>query len=219
MIYKTKIVLAVAILSVLSACGGGGGGGGDSGGGVVSNPPQSTDKISGVVLNPASAIQSAYTATGNTSDSTYKYQFTQSNPETISGTTYQVQSILRIAADGNTSTVKRYYTLNPFRIYTPPYTYSAAPVNGIILQNITVTLSLGVLPTSAKVGDFGQYETSSSAVCDTLGAQTCATYSGSSSWTLDKLSDTLAQLCYGALNNPRATPRTCVNLNANSQIE
>jgi hypothetical protein len=132
---------------------------------------------------------------------------------------HQVQSILRIAADGNTSTVKRYYTLNPFRIYTPPYTYSEPPVNGIILQNTTVTLSLGVLPTSAKVGDFGQYETSSSAVCDTLGAKTCVTVSGSSSWSLEKVSDTLAQICYGALNNPRATPRTCLKINANSQIE
>ncbi|MCX7261521.1 MAG: hypothetical protein NTX67_01795 [Burkholderiales bacterium] len=215
MLKNIKTVLTACTVTFLTACGGGGG---DSGG-SVSNPPQSTDKISGVTLNPASAIQSAYTAVGNTSDSTYKYQFSQSNPETIGGNTYQVQTIIRVAADGNTSTVKRYYTLNPFKIYTPPYTYSEAPVNGIILQNTTVTLSLGVLPTSAKVGDFGQYETSSSAVCDTLGAKTCVTVAGSSSWTLDKVSDTLAQLCYGALNNPRATPRTCVNLNANSQIE
>ncbi len=210
-----KLLLATASVALITACGGGGG---DSGG-SVNNSPQSTDKISGVTLNPASAIQSAYTAVGNTSDSTYKYQFTQSNPETIGGTTYQVQSILRIAADGNTSTVKRYYTLNPFRIYTRPYTYSEAPVNGIILQNTTVTFSLGVLPTSAKIGDFGQYETTSSAVCDTLGAKTCVTVTESSSWTLDKASDTLAKFCFGALNNPRTTPRTCVNLNAKSEIE
>jgi hypothetical protein len=169
-------------------------------------------------LNPASAVQSYFTSNGSSSDSTYRYQLSQGSPETINGNTYQVQNIVRLSPDGTTKNTKNYYTLNPFKIFTPPYTYAGAPVNGIILQNTTLTLSLGVIPTSAKVGDFGQYETSSSAVCNTFGAPTCVTVTGSSSWTLDKVSDTVAQFCYGALNNPSATPKTCFKMNASSQI-
>jgi hypothetical protein len=193
------------------------------GGGSSETPPSTqtsgTDQISTKILNPSAAVQSLLTFVGTSADSNYRYQYSQGTPETFNGVPYQVQNVLRIDANGRSATFKNYYTTNPFSIFTPPYSYLPQPLNNVALTTVRNTLSAGLLPTSAKVGDFGVYETSRAVSCDNFGAQTCSPLADvTSAWTLEKNDEATARLCYGVDNNPRLTPRTCFILNSNSQI-
>jgi hypothetical protein len=223
-----KYTMIVSALGLLAACGGGGGGGG--GGGTTSSE---IDNISGKTLNPAQAIQDVYQMVGSKTIGSDKYQYTQGPLETIDGQQFNVQNILILNAAGNTQNLKRYYKLNPFSIYSPPkfYVTDAAlnqiPINDPnyyykVSMDITSALSLGVLPTSAKVGDFGVYENSPSYVACTIkiNAGSCYTTSSlvNSSWTLEKFDANTALLCFGATNNPRLTNKTCYKINSISQV-
>jgi len=207
MITKIKLLTASAVLSLLSACGGG------SGGGVNVSTP--ADSITGVNLNPAQAIKSLYTFVGTNSDVTYRYQYTQGNSETIDGQQYQVQNVFRLSADGTSVAYKRYYVSNPFAIYTPLYTFADKIYNN---NTYTNKLSLGVIPISAKVGDFGLYETAKTTYCNPFNASCAPLTDVTSSWTLEKLTESIAQFCYGVVGEQRLTTKTCYKIDANNQI-
>lgn len=185
-----------------AACGGGGGG-------TPGTNTAEVDQISSVTLNPAAAVQSLYTATVNYPS----IQYSAGTPEIFNGTTYQVQNILSIDSAGNSRASKRYYTLNPFTIYTPDYSYRTSSIM-LSYQN-NVSRSPGVLPVSAKVGDFGLYETATVIPWTTMyGAATQST----SVWTVTKESNTTALFCYGATNSLDLTVKTCYKLNARGEI-
>jgi uncharacterized membrane protein len=225
---KIKLITVTAVLSLLSACGGGGGGGTTTPSNTVTENP---DVITGVVLNPSLAVQRVYQFSGNTTSGQYKYQYSQGPNETINGTIFNVQNLVTIDAAGNAVTTKRYYTNTPFRIYIPPTVYNsdgnyqevvAGTVDAYykILYAITNTFSLGELPTSAKVGDFGTYITSSSQACNIkINVGTCFNLPGvlSSSWTLEKYDQSTAGLCFGSENQPRLPMKVCYRINLSNQ--
>jgi len=194
-----KSLTALGMSALLAACGGGGGGAPET---------NTVDQISNVTLNPAAAVQSLFTTTRNVSG----IQYSAGTPEIFNGVTYQVQNILSIDSNGNSSASKRYYSLNPFAIYTPEYSYSYA-VN-YLMNYYYVSRTPGVLPTSAKVGDFGLYETATVEVAGGSRGTTQET----SAWTLTKYTNTTALFCYGALNSQNLTYKTCYKLNARGEI-
>lgn len=219
-----KFTVLASAVALLSACGGGGGGG---------NTSSEIDSISGKTLNPAQAIQDVYQMVGAKTIGNDKYQYSQGPIETINGQQFNVQNILILNAVGNTTNLKRYYKLNPFSIYSPPKiyetdgAYNQIPINDPnyyykLSYSITSDLSLGVLPTSAKVGDFGVYENSPSFVACTIriNVGSCHTNTSlvNSSWTLEKFDANTALLCFGATNNPRLTNKTCYKINSLSQV-
>jgi hypothetical protein len=209
--HNTHHSLLVAACLYLAACGGG-----ES---SPAPPPSAADSISTKTLNPAAAVQSTLTFSGTATDSVYRYQFSAGTPETIDGTVYQVQNVLRLDSFGVSSTFKNYYTANPLSIFNPPYSFVSGPSNFPNRDTVYNTLSKGMLPTSARVGDFGIYQTSTALACPNFGGTTCTRLADETSpWTLEKNTDTTARLCIGVDNNPRLTPRTCFIMDANSQI-
>lgn len=206
MINKTKFSTVIAVLSFISACGGGGGGGTTTPSNSVSENP---DVITGVVLNPSLAVQRVYQFSGTTTSGQYRYQYSQGANEVINGTQFNVQNLITVDAAGNAITTKRYYTNTPFRIYTPPTSfysdcnYQIIPPNTVdayykTCYSIVNTFSLGELPTSAKVGDFGTYLTSTSrAESILINRGTFFDLPGvmTSVWTLEKYDQSTAGLC------------------------
>ena len=204
-----KQISTLALALMLNGCGGGGGSSTPT---TVSEP----DQISGVALNPSSAVQSLYTYVGVRSDTSYRYQYSIGAPEMFKGITYQVQNILKLDANGNATSSKRYFTTNPFAIYTPDFSYRPAGYQSIS-DSRSVTRSLGTLPISAKIGDFGIYETATVKPYSGFGYY-YATEQYTSSWTLTKQSSTTALFCYGSPNNPDLTDKACYTLDNKSAL-
>ena len=162
MINKIKLLIATVGLSLLSACGGGGGGTS-----VVETKPIEMDVISSTTLNPSLAIQNLYTFVGNKTINNIRYQYTTGVAESYNGISYNVQNILQINVDGTTTSSKRLFTLNPFSIYTPDFTYYPKSAFSYV-YTINVSRTLGSIPTSAKVGDYGAYETAKIKFCNII---------------------------------------------------
>jgi hypothetical protein len=224
---KIKLISVTAVLIFLSACGGGGGETTTPSNSVTENP----DVITGVTLNPSLAVQRVYQFVGSTTSGQYRYQYSQGANEIINGIQFNVQNLVTVDAAGNASTTKRYYTNSPFRIYIPPTIFNSDCNYQKILPDtvdayyktcyaITNTFSLGELPTSAKVGDFGTYVTSTSRAenikisfgtfFDLPGVMT-------SVWTLEKYDQSTAGLCFGSENQPRLPTKVCYRINLSNQ--
>ena len=197
-----EFIVAFGVSALLAACGGGG---------TPGTNTAEVDQISNVTLNPAAAVQSLYVATVNAPS----IQYSAGTPEIFNGVTYQVQNVLTIDSNGNSNTFKRYYTLSPFSIFTPPYSYSPSDSH-FTTDSITIYRGVGTLPTSAKIGDFGLYETVT--VSPYIGSYQYATYQITSPWTLTKYSNTTALFCFGTLDNPALTVKTCYKLNAHGEV-
>lgn len=223
MFAPAKVLIPAFIAVCLSACGGGGGGGGATGGSPTSGagvtPPVDSNAILQVTFNPAQAIQTVYQYAGTRNDATYRYLYAQERAETIEGVTYNVQSILRVDAAGKSENFKRYYLVNPFRIFTPKYSYLPPAVGSFLYTTVYNTLSYGTLPTAARIGDFGVFETSSARACDNFSVGSCTTLAEiKSTWTLEKADASTAQLCFGATNEPRLTSKVCYRLDSASGV-
>jgi len=225
--FKIKLISVSSVLLFLSACGGGGGETTTPSNSVTENP----DVITGVILNPSLAIQRVYQFSGTTTSGQYRYQYSQGANEVINGTQFNVQNLVTVDAAGNASTTKRYYTNSPFRIYIPPTFFDADCNYQQVLPgtvdayyktcySIKNTFSLGELPTSAKVGDFGTYITSTSRAenikisfgtfFDLPGVKT-------SVWTLEKYDQSTAGLCFGSENQPQLPTKVCYRINLSNQ--
>ncbi len=194
-----KFITTLGVITLLAACGGGGPG---------TNTPE-VDQISDITLNPAAAIQSLYTS----NYSGPGIQYSAGTPEIFNGQTYQVQNVLSIDSNGNSSASKRYYTVNPFTIYTPDYSYRTSNIMASYRNYVSRTA--GVLPTTAKVGDFGLYETATVTPWTTVW---WASTQSTSVWTLTKDTNTTAFFCYGASNSPDLTSKTCYKFNARGEL-
>lgn len=221
----TKLISTTIVLLMLCACGGGGDSTSSS-----NNPPENPDVITGVTLNPSLAVQRFYQFSGTTTAGQYRYQFSQGPNEIINGIEFNVQNMLTIDSAGNALTTKRHYTNSPFRIYIPPTFFNAdAGYQQIIpgsvdefyrmSYKVTNTFSLGELPTSAKVGDFGIYATSTSQGITTSINRGTVVNMGvmTATWTLEKFDQSTAGLCFGSENQPRLPTKVCYRINLSNQ--
>jgi len=209
--HNIKFLCTALISLTLAGCGGGGSANTDT-------KTTSVDVITGVELNPAQAIQNLYTYSGTKTIAGVRYQYSNGTAETIDGKLYSVQNVLQIAADGTSTSFKRYFTTNPFAIYTVDYSYYPRSAYSYVYK-IYVTRSISNIPRSAKIGDFGTYETAKVKFCDIAGAQTCTDQPNEvSSWTIDKDTNETANFCYGSSTSLNLTLRTCYKMNAQNSI-
>ena len=196
----------------LVACGGGGG----------ATTQTISPVTSSLTFNPAAALEKLYTTDANITSGTTRLALSNGTAEIINGVTYSVQNALTVDANNASVSSKRYYTINPFQIYTPPYYYD---VGSPFYYRVIVTLTSQPLPTAVKVGDFGLYETARTETCSNHNTPTGAclgagTFSEETSiWSGEANTASTIKFCYGKSPNRNLSLLTCYIINSSNTVE